>query len=157
MYNLDTFEASVEIDTINIFDLINFVKKSKLIHKLRNYWEKYENQPITKELESNKKGISAFLDSLQKKNTSELTNTNGSEVCFEENNACQKVQMEDKEYSKSPLVLIISFFESLKSKCSDGRIFAVPGPTVGDGYLKFLLLNPAAHFSEIGKITTNIL
>ncbi|KAL7306364.1 hypothetical protein TKK_0001788 [Trichogramma kaykai] len=140
LFGLDEFEISAEIDTINIFDLIEFITKSKLAHKLRGYAEKYGNENIVAEPCKEKKGVSEFLKSLQKKDSPEI-----------KENTKQHEDEIDKDQIASPLFVITSFLETLKTKCSDGRIFVVPGTVIGDGYLRFLLLNPASHFSDIVK------
>ncbi|XP_058793640.1 ATP-dependent DNA helicase DDX11 [Phymastichus coffea] len=139
LYGIEDFEAMAEIDTVNIFDLIDFIQKSKLIHKLRGYAEKYEHDPIVKENVEEKKGVTAFLQSLQKKDSSDV----------KQNTVIKPIDEKEKEQITSSLIIITSFLETLKTNCSDGRIFVTPGDTIGKGYLKFLLLNPAAHFSEI--------
>lgn len=139
LYKIEDFESAAEIDTLNMFELIDFIQKSKLIHKLRGYAEKYYEEDLNKESVQEKKGVSAFLESLQKKSNN---------VPLKENKVPDETE---KEQITSPLIIITSFFESLRTSCSDGRIFVTPGVTIGQGYIKFLLLNPAAHFSDIRK------
>lgn len=141
LYGIEDFSAMAELDTINIYDLIDFIQKSKLIHKLRGYVEKYENDPTVKENVEEKKGVTAFLQSLQKKDSPDVTQT-----------PVKPTGEKEKEQITSPLIVIASFLETLKTNCTDGRIFVAPGTTIGQGYLKFLLLNPAAHFSDISKL-----
>jgi hypothetical protein len=51
----------------------------------------------------------------------------------------------------NPLLSVLGFMEALTNHCSDGRVVCSRQATVGRGSLKFLLLNPAAHFSNIVK------
>jgi hypothetical protein len=51
----------------------------------------------------------------------------------------------------NPLLSVLGFIEALTNHCSDGRVVCSRQATVGRGSLKFLLLNPAAHFSSIVK------
>jgi hypothetical protein len=51
----------------------------------------------------------------------------------------------------NPLLSVLGFMEALTNHCSDGRVVCSRQATVGRGSLKFLLLNPAAHFSSIIK------
>ncbi|XP_014208174.1 ATP-dependent DNA helicase DDX11 [Copidosoma floridanum] len=140
LYTLEDFETMAEIDTINIFDLIDFIQKSRLIHKLRGYAEKYEDDLVFKKPIQEKKGVSAFLETLQKKNNAEV-----------KENSTKDQNEQEKEQITSPLIIITSFLETLKTNCSDGRIFVTHGDTIGQGEMKFLLLNPAMHFSDIIK------
>ena len=148
LYCLEDFEIAAEIDTVNIFEVVKFIQKTKLVHKLKGYVEKYENDPALKEKEKleEKKGVTAFLESLKKKDDSEV-----------KENINTIVNEQEKEQIASPLIIVASFLEALKINCSDGRIFVIPGNTIGLGCLKFLLLNPAAHFSDIGKIVIDMI
>lgn len=140
VYTIEKFETEAEIDTINIFELLKFINDSKLIHKLRGYIEKYSGDlKIHLPTNTNKtSGLSAFLNTLQGKEQPPV-------LINEEKNTNN---VED-EFGNNPLMFIISFLESLKSNSSDGRIFVIPGPTIGQGTIKFLLMNPAAHFHDI--------
>lgn len=53
--------------------------------------------------------------------------------------------------SNNPLLSVLGFMEALTNHCSDGRVVCSRKATVGCGTLKFLLLNPASHFSSIVK------
>lgn len=53
------------------------------------------------------------------------------------------------ESTSNPILPIITFLESLTNHCEDGRIICSRQSTVARGSLKFLLLNPAAHFQDI--------
>lgn len=138
VYTVANFEVMAEIDTVNIFELLHFINSSKLIHKLRGYTEKYSGDLKIRPVTIKKSGVSAFLDALQEKDK----NT--------ESTVDEKENTEDDD-APNPLIFIISFLESLKNSSSDGRIFVIPGSTVGQGTIKFLLMNPAAHFHEIVK------
>ncbi|KAJ8683934.1 hypothetical protein QAD02_019726 [Eretmocerus hayati] len=137
LYSIEDFETVAEVDTVNIFNLISFIRKSKLIHKLRGYSEKYEDN-LTQEKPDEKKGVSAFLHSLQSKTISQTP----------ERVVDTRISAEQEQIT-SPLMVITSFLETLETNCSDGRIFVSPGNTIGEASLKFILLNPAAHFSDI--------
>ncbi|KYN37720.1 ATP-dependent RNA helicase chl1 [Trachymyrmex septentrionalis] len=43
LYKIEDFEVFTEIDTVNIFKLLEFIKTSKLIHKLQGFVEQYGN------------------------------------------------------------------------------------------------------------------
>lgn len=53
------------------------------------------------------------------------------------------------EGGNNPFLSVMAFMETLTNSCEDGRILLKRGLTVGKGVLKFLLLNPAAHFRDI--------
>ncbi|XP_012276838.1 ATP-dependent DNA helicase DDX11 isoform X2 [Orussus abietinus] len=137
LYNIQEFETVAEIDTINIFELLLFVKNSKLPHKLQGYIEKYSSDLKTNDKKPEKSGILAYLDTLRIKST-----------------ALEEIPVNEEEKSEedltsNPLLLIISFLECLKSSSMDGRINFTPGATIGQSAFKYFLLNPAAHFQDI--------
>lgn len=138
-YTVRDFEMIAELDSVNIFHLLEFIKNSKLIHKLRGYADKYENGVIINTISKKETGVKAFLNKLQDKDVVEEIET-------------KLIEKESEDYNSSPLILINSFLEYLLTKNADGRIFVTPGVTVGQGTLKFLLLNPAAHFHDIGML-----
>ncbi|XP_043460879.1 ATP-dependent DNA helicase DDX11 isoform X4 [Leptopilina heterotoma] len=136
LYTVRDFEMAAELDTVNIFHLLDFIKNSKLIHKLRGYADKYENGVVINTVSKKEMGVKAFLNKLQDKEDVEEIDRKLNEK-------------ESDESSSNPLIFINSFLEYLLSKNADGRVFVIPGATVGQGTLKFLLLNPAAHFHDI--------
>ncbi|XP_017754834.1 PREDICTED: probable ATP-dependent DNA helicase DDX11 [Eufriesea mexicana] len=129
MYKIEEFERMTEIDTINIFELMKFIKNSQLCHKLQGFIEQHDtNLKIHT-------GVKQFLNSIKTKNIEfdTMTDTN----------------LSNQEQLNNPVMKIVSFLECLKSCCTDGRICVFPGPTIGQSTIKFLLLNPAAHFHNI--------
>lgn len=140
LYKIEEFEVLTEIDTVNIFKLLEFVKASKLIHKLQGFVEQYGNSITINEKKIKKSGVTEFLNSIKSNDTPS-----------QETASVAEVPSNNEEQTSNPLMAILSFLECLKSSCMDGRICVLPGATVGQGILKFLLLNPAAHFHDIGK------
>ncbi|EFN75286.1 Probable ATP-dependent RNA helicase DDX11 [Harpegnathos saltator] len=138
LYKLEEFELLTEIDTVNIFKLLEFVKASKLVHKLQGFVEQYGNNVKIGEQKVMKSGITEFLNSIKNK---DALSQEASSVADAPNN--------NEEPMSNPLMAILSFLESLKSSCLDGRIYVLPSATIGQGIIKFLLLNPAAHFHDI--------
>ena len=136
LYKIEEFEVMTEIDTVNIFELLKFIKNSRLIHKLQGFVEQYGNNVKIHKSDTKTSGITHFLNSIKTKGPVDVapivTDTPS-----------------DREQSNNPLMPIVSFLECLQNSCADGRIFIVPGPTIGQSTIKFLLLNPAAHFHDI--------
>lgn len=139
LYKIEEFELLTEIDTVNIFKLLEFVKASKLVHKLQGFVEQYGNSVKIGEQKTTKSGITEFLNSIKNKDTPSQ----------EAVGTVDTLSNNDEPIS-NPLMAILSFLESLKSNCLDGRIYVFPSATIGQGIIKFLLLNPAAHFHDIG-------
>lgn len=142
IYTTVDFEVQAEIDTINVFDLLHFIKNSKLIHKLRGYADKFQGSVQIHKVETKKSGVSEFLNSL-KTNAKDEKKVPVQEVVEQ--------KPKDSEDSSCPLIVINNFLECLKAQDEDGRVFVIPGATFGQGSLKFQLLNPASKFKDIGK------
>lgn len=51
----------------------------------------------------------------------------------------------------NPILPFIALVKQLTSNSKDGRVVVTKHTTVGQGSLKFLLLNPAAKFSDVIK------
>ncbi|XP_033190032.2 ATP-dependent DNA helicase DDX11 [Bombus vancouverensis nearcticus] len=134
LYKIEEFAIMTNIDTVNMFELLKFIKNSRLNHKLQGFIEQYDTNLKIHNYNTKTCGVKQFLDSIKTKSTEFDTITD--------------IQL-DEDRSNNPMMTIISFLECLRSNCSDGRIFIIPGPTVGQSIIKFLLLNPAAHFHDI--------
>ncbi|XP_066584364.1 ATP-dependent DNA helicase DDX11 [Prorops nasuta] len=148
LYKIEEFEVTTGIDTINLFELLQFIKRSKLMHKLQGFVEKYgDTITIHQKNKQNQSGVKDFLKSIKTKNLG---------------NTVQQIHEENKTKNiepqiSNPIILILSFLESLKTNCTDGRVFVIPAPTIGQGIIKFLLLNPAAHFDDIVKDAKSVI
>ncbi|KAL0127028.1 hypothetical protein PUN28_005395 [Cardiocondyla obscurior] len=138
VYKLEEFEVFTDIDTVNIFKLLEFVKTSKLVHKLQGFVEQYGNSIKINEQKVKKSGVKEFLNSIKNNDTSS-----------QEAASVVNVSTNNEEQTSNPLMAILSFLECLKSSCVDGRVCILPGTTIGQGIMKFLLLNPAAHFYDV--------
>lgn len=134
LYKIEEFAIMTNIDTVNMFELLKFIKNSRLNHKLQGFIEQYDTNLKIHNHNTKTCGVKQFLNSIKTKSTEFDTITD--------------IQL-DEDRSNNPMMTIISFLECLRSNCSDGRIFIIPGPTVGQSIIKFLLLNPAAHFHDI--------
>lgn len=51
----------------------------------------------------------------------------------------------------NPLLAVLGFLESLTNHYDDGRIVCSRAKTIRESYIKFLLLNPATHFTDVVK------
>nr|CAD7598697.1 unnamed protein product [Timema genevievae] len=150
LYTLTDFVLSAEIDNLNIYKLLHFCQKSKIAQKLRGYTERYQpsvniNPPST--VQRKETGIRAFLKEISSKNN---INTLPSEQ-----DSAHPAYTET--ISANPLLSVLSFLESLTNHSEDGRIVCSRQTTVGKGSVKFLLLNPAAHFSDVVKEARSVI
>lgn len=145
LYKLQEFELLTEIDTVNVFKLLEFIKASKLIHKLQGFVEQYGNSVKITEPKMKRSGVTEFLSSISNKNST-----------VQETTALPNASINNEEQMSNSLMGIVNFLECLKNSCADGRICVLPAATIGQGIIKFLLLNPAAHFHDIGMHIFNI-
>lgn len=128
-------EIMTEIDTVNIFELLKFIKNSQLCHKLQQFIEQYDTNLKIHDYNTKTCGIKQFLNSIKTKDT--------------ESDIITNVELNEEQLN-NPIIAIVNFLECLQSCSTDGRISVIPGPTVGQSIMKFLLLNPAIHFHDIG-------
>ncbi|PSN32822.1 ATP-dependent DNA helicase DDX11 [Blattella germanica] len=144
LYTLADFVLTAEIDNMNLYKLIQFCHNSKLAHKLHGFAERYQPALVVnlgnKTTQAQKTGIRAFLK--------EISSTNNATVPKQEESASAPLP---EVATGNPLLSVLSFMEALTNHCSDGRVVCSRQATVGRGSVKFLLLNPAAHFSDVVK------
>ncbi|XP_021933898.1 ATP-dependent DNA helicase DDX11 isoform X2 [Zootermopsis nevadensis] len=143
LYTLAEFVLSAEIDNMNLYKLVKFCDSSKIAQKLHGFAERYHpavavNSAIKREQE--KKGIMAFLREISVGN-----------VSAPKQDTAPAASAPEPILSNNPLLSVLGFMEALTNHCSDGRVVCSRKATVGCGTLKFLLLNPASHFSSIVK------
>ncbi|XP_034946686.1 ATP-dependent DNA helicase DDX11 [Chelonus insularis] len=136
IYTISEFETVTDIYMINMFELTRFVNESKLMHKLRGYVEKYSGDLKVRPVVKKTGGVSAFLSSLQKKDDVVTENK-------------QEENVPTEEIPSTPIMLINNFLQCLRGESKDGRIFVNQGSTIGQGTIKFMLLNPASRFHDI--------
>ncbi|PNF28755.1 ATP-dependent DNA helicase DDX11 [Cryptotermes secundus] len=143
MYTLAEFVLSAEIDNINLYKLLEFCQRSKIAHKLHGFAERYHPAVVlnrtVKSSAQQQMGIRAFLKEISVDNIS---------TPKQESIPASSVS---EPILSNPLLPVLGFMEALTNHCSDGRVVCNRQTTVGRGSLKFLLLNPAAHFSSIIK------
>lgn len=144
IFTLPDFVLSSEIDNLNLFKILEFCKYSKISHKLHGFSSRYQSVVTTSKPNLNKnEGIRAFLKEMETKNVS-----NVEKKTPVENSTISKT-VATHESGNNPFLAVLAFMETLTNSSQDGRILLKTGQTVGKGVLKFLLLNPAAHFQDI--------
>jgi len=55
----------------------------------------------------------------------------------------------ENQQGNNPLLGVLAFLETLTNDCEDGRFLIQKQKLASNSSLKFLLLNPAAHFRDI--------
>ncbi|KAE8740581.1 hypothetical protein FOCC_FOCC013914 [Frankliniella occidentalis] len=144
IFTLPEFVLSAEIDNLNLFKLLEFCKSSKISHKLHGFSARYETTVnISKPVNKNQ-GMREFLKEMASKNSK-----NAEIRQSVEETKISTPQVVSAEGGNNPILSVVAFMETLTNSSDDGRILLKRGQTVGKGVLKFLLLNPAAHFQDI--------
>lgn len=151
---LSDFLMENNIDNINVFKLLEFIKHSKLCYKLQNYSLKYKNclrPPGENESNTDSKpklsGLQTFL-----KNVKEKTNPKPTEEVIEE-----EKQNSQEDQVRNPMLNVVTFLESLVNRNEDGRILVSKTSDLNKSYIKYILLNPANHFSDIVQQARSII
>ena len=142
LITVNTFLEQCLLDNINLFKILMYCKASMISKKLNGFAEKYQDSEVPIPKEEKKSGVSNFLREITQvdKKTNEPT-------------AEAPKQQEDNVVLRSPLMHIEGFLEALTSADKDGRIVVKRQPLVSQSSMKFLLLNPAVHFTDIVKDT----
>lgn len=135
LYSINDFVTFAQIDTFNLFKLVNFCSQSKIMQKISGFTEKYVPTIATKPRPVSS-GIKAFLQEISKNN----------------NTPPETDKVENKEEERltgQPLQPILSFLENLTLNNNDGRVIVSTGNIVAKSSIKFLLLDPAVTVKDI--------
>ncbi|XP_014677194.1 PREDICTED: probable ATP-dependent RNA helicase DDX11 isoform X2 [Priapulus caudatus] len=142
LVTLNEFLFGCGIDNMNLFKLVRYCEKSMISRKLHGFVEKYQPPVVLQSRENTDNQLSSvgtFLQKLAKKKDPEERVNN----VVPSNGETETVRL------SSPLAHIEGFLQALTNCNKDGRIIVTRQETVAKSGLKFLLLNPAVHFSDI--------
>lgn len=109
--------------------------------KLNGFAEKYQDAQVAIQIEEKKGGVSNFLKEITK--IDKESNASPQETV--------KQQEDNTIVLRSPLMHIEGFLDALTNADKDGRIVVCKQPLVSQSSMKFLLLNPAVHFTDVVK------
>ncbi|XP_067011549.2 ATP-dependent DNA helicase DDX11 isoform X2 [Anabrus simplex] len=143
LYTLSDFVLTAEIDNLNLYNLLAFSQRSRITQKLHGFAERYQpsvNIHAAKPVQP--KGLRAFLKEIS---------VDGKNNAKQESPQSTPTPVRAESTSNNALLPVLSFMECLTNHSEDGRVLCARQATVGKGHLKYLLLNPAAHFSAIVK------
>ncbi|XP_030045029.1 ATP-dependent DNA helicase DDX11-like, partial [Microcaecilia unicolor] len=145
LQSINDFLFESQIDNINLFKIQRYCAKSMISRKLFGFLEKYGETAIVQTNKENQKtaGFHRFLQGLHQKT--------GEETALTLENLLEETEETGQLRMASPLMQIEGFLSALTSANQDGRVILNRQGTVGQSTLKFLLLNPAVHFTEVVK------
>ncbi|KAJ8733182.1 hypothetical protein PYW08_001480 [Mythimna loreyi] len=147
IFTLEDFVIKAEIDHMNLHPLVEFCRKTRLAPKLHGFSMRYSQQVLEEEMKkstvSKKSSFEMFMSNIAKKK-------DGMKEVEPEikESAPVQVNVPTETSAGSGLYAVLDFLEMLCDRSENGRVLAQKGQT---GLLKYLLLNPAEHFSEVVK------
>ncbi|XP_030646577.1 ATP-dependent DNA helicase DDX11 [Chanos chanos] len=139
LLTINDFLFKAQVDNINLFKVQRYFEKSFISRKLCGFVEKYESggvrvhTPFADKENRRTEGLGRFLQTLQ----SQPTGPHGA--------------ADDRPIMASPMMQVESFLFALTNANADGRVLLQRQMCLSASSLKFLLLNPAVHFSQIVK------
>ncbi|RZF35683.1 hypothetical protein LSTR_LSTR010004 [Laodelphax striatellus] len=147
---MDDFLLNASIDNLNMYNLLNFCKLSKLTQKLQGF---VQNHDFSKEKvndaakdESKTSGLQSFLKQIE-------ASANKKKNSNPEPETPSKAEQPDGKPSdglaSNAMPAVVSFLECLTNPSEDGRLIVTRGTSSQPGCIKFLLLNPASHFVDV--------
>ncbi|XP_039296292.1 ATP-dependent DNA helicase DDX11 [Nilaparvata lugens] len=139
------------IDNLNMYNLLNFCKLSKLTQKLQGFVQNHdfskEKLSNTPKDENKTSGLQSFLKEIQassnKKKNSKVEPVPAANI---DKSADEKPH---DGMASNAMPAVEAFLECLTNPCEDGRIIVTPTTSSQAGSIKFLLLNPASHFVDV--------
>ncbi|XP_029951189.1 ATP-dependent DNA helicase DDX11 [Salarias fasciatus] len=145
MFTINNFLFKAQIDNINLFKLYRYFEKSMISRKLGGFVEKYSGSGVGlhTQTSSNKEnrrteGLNRFLQTLQSSQGSAPADQQGAAEA-------------EKVLSASPMMQVEGFLMALTNSNTDGRVVVHKQGSLSESSVKFLLLNPAVHFSQVLK------
>uniref|UniRef100_A0A6Q2YT93 Helicase ATP-binding domain-containing protein n=1 Tax=Esox lucius TaxID=8010 RepID=A0A6Q2YT93_ESOLU len=132
LLTMNNFLFKAQIDNINLFKVHRYFEKSMISRKLCGFIEKYAGTGVTSHTQTQS-------DKKENRRTEGL------------NRYLQALQTSQQELAASPMMQIEGFFMALTNTNTDGRVMLHTQGSVAVSSVKFLLLNPAVHFSQVLK------
>ncbi|ESO99999.1 hypothetical protein LOTGIDRAFT_112727 [Lottia gigantea] len=126
---INDFLFITQLDNLNLFKVLRYCERSQISRKLHGFVEKYSDT----EINTSKLYSQIFFKILT--------------FLFLEKPAV--VPMREFTDMSSPLMHIESFLQALTNADKDGRIVISKQGLLSQSSIKFLLLNPAVHFTSV--------
>ncbi|XP_026222225.1 ATP-dependent DNA helicase DDX11 isoform X2 [Anabas testudineus] len=148
MLTINNFHFKAHIDNINLFKLQKYFEKSMISRKLGGFVEKYAGSGVSLHTQTNTnkenrriEGLNRYLQTLQSNQSTTPVSSPDQQGSVEA----------DKVLSASPMMQVEGFLMALTNSNTDGRVVVHRQGTLSDNSVKFLLLNPAVHFTQVLK------
>lgn len=149
IYTLEDFVINAEIDHMNLRPLVVFCRNARLAPKLHGFSMRYSQQALEEEMNkstvSKKSSFEMFMSNISKTKADKVD-----EIKPEVKSANDVTAFSPTETSAgSGLYALLDFLERLCDRSENGRVLVQSNEL--NGQLKYLLLNPAEHFSDVVK------
>ncbi|XP_075971830.1 ATP-dependent DNA helicase DDX11 [Anticarsia gemmatalis] len=148
IFTLEDFVIKAEIDHMNLRPLVEFCRNTRLAPKLHGFSMRYSQQALEEEMNKStvvkKSSFEMFMSNISKKKGEKVE-----EVKPEVKPAIVPINTPSETSAGSGLYAVLDFLDMLCDRSENGRVLAQKGDQ--SGQLKYLLLNPAEHFSEVVK------
>uniref|UniRef100_A0A674BQM0 ATP-dependent DNA helicase DDX11 n=1 Tax=Salmo trutta TaxID=8032 RepID=A0A674BQM0_SALTR len=133
LLTINNFLFKAQIDNINLFKVTTTTTRSQPQPTLCGFIEKYAGTGVTcKDCLTETLSLFPSLSPV-------------------ESPSGQQGAAEDRELAASPMMQVEGFFMALTNTNTDGRVVLQTQGSVAVSSMKFLLLNPAVHFSQVLK------
>ncbi|XP_033762374.1 ATP-dependent DNA helicase DDX11-like [Pecten maximus] len=142
MCTANNFLFQAKLDNLNLFKILQYCKKSMISRKLNGFAEKYSNAEIAPKEETKVTGNAGVLNFLR-----EITKPESSQEASP--TVTPELKSVENVVLRSPLMHIEGFLQALTNADSDGRIVVTKQTMLSQSSMKYLLLNPAVHFSDV--------
>ncbi|KAM3870578.1 ATP-dependent DNA helicase DDX11 [Diretmus argenteus] len=146
MLTINNLLFKAQIDNINLFKLQRYFEKSMISRKLCGFMEKYAGTGVSPHTQTNTnkenrrtEGLNRYLQTLQ--------SSAASVPAADQQGAVEA----EKVLSASPMMQMEGFLMALTNTNADGRVVVHRQGTLSESSVKFLLLNPAVHFTQVLK------
>ncbi|XP_069821453.1 ATP-dependent DNA helicase DDX11 isoform X2 [Dendropsophus ebraccatus] len=139
--SINDFLFYSQVDNINLFKVQRYCMKSMISRKLFGFTEKFRGAAVINPVKEGAKAAAGLQQYLQNLRSPGEGAADGS----------QEVSEADAVRSASPLMQIEGFLSALTNANQDGRVLVQLQGSLAQSSLKFLMLNPAVHFTQVLK------
>lgn len=145
MCTANSFLFQAKLDNLNLFKILQYCRKSMISRKLNGFVEKYPNAEVAPKedtkIEDANSGVLSFLREIAKPDNAPVVSPSMSSATVS--------PVDDVVVLRSPLMHIEGFLQALTNADKDGRIVVTNHTVLSQSSMKYLLLNPAVHFSDV--------
>ena len=142
LIDIGEFLSDSQIYNLDLLKLIKYCNLSQICHKLNGFVEKYK-QSNSENVEHVQIGVSAFLESINKKDDTKSLNNDVKKPS-------ETVQVNEENRAPSNcLQSLVEVLSCLVMDHGEARMVVTTGRRLQDARLRFLLLDPSNQFRQI--------